>query len=127
MSLSKYASALSSNFRQVFVAGCLMSLLWSSSACGGGSSVSSNPNPTPVPGENASSAQIKMGDAPADRVTSFEITVGPITMTPSTGSVITVLSGTRRFSPGHSDDLFQLGNTIFEQCGYMSSHCLRCR
>ena len=29
-----------------------------------------------------------MGDAPAERVTSFEVTLGPITMTPSSGSAV---------------------------------------
>jgi Domain of unknown function (DUF5666) len=42
-----------------------------------------------------------MGDAPADRVISFEVSVGPITMTPSGGSPVTVLSMTRRIELSH--------------------------
>lgn len=70
--------------------------------CGGGSSSSSNPgqitNPPPT---QTTATQVKIGDAPADRVTSFEVTVGPITMTPSSGSPFTVLSGTRRLELTH--------------------------
>ncbi|HYU46516.1 MAG TPA: DUF5666 domain-containing protein [Terriglobales bacterium] len=42
-----------------------------------------------------------MGDAPADRVIVFEVTVGPISLTPSTGAAVTVLSGTRRVELTH--------------------------
>jgi len=69
-------------------------------ACGGSSSSPVNPgqgNPPP----RTSSAQIKIGDAPADRVLSFEVTVGPITMTPASRSAVTVLSATRRLEMAH--------------------------
>ncbi|HZQ70291.1 MAG TPA: DUF5666 domain-containing protein [Terriglobales bacterium] len=72
--------------------------------CGGGSSTPAAPgggNPNPVPTPSNTSAQIKMGDAPADRVISFEITVGPITLTPTSGSAVTALSGTRRLELSH--------------------------
>ena len=42
-----------------------------------------------------------MGDAPADRVVAFEVTVGPIAMTPTSGSAVTVLTGTRRLEMTH--------------------------
>jgi hypothetical protein len=42
-----------------------------------------------------------MGDAPADRVIGFEVTVGPITLTPTSGSAVTVLSATRRIELTH--------------------------
>ena len=67
-------------------------------ACGGSSSSTPNPGPGPTP---KSAAQVKMGDAPADRVLSFEVTVGPITMTPTSGSAVTVLSRTRRLELTH--------------------------
>jgi len=72
--------------------------------CGGGGSTpaapaAGNPNPNPTP--NNTSAQIKMGDAPADRVISFEVTVGPITLMPTSGSAVTALSGTRRLELSH--------------------------
>ena len=44
---------------------------------------------------------VNMGDAPADRVIGFEVTVGPITLTPTSGSAVTVLSATRRIELTH--------------------------
>ena len=44
---------------------------------------------------------VNMGDAPADRVIDFEVTVGPITLTPTSGSSVTVLSATRRIELTH--------------------------
>jgi hypothetical protein len=45
--------------------------------------------------------QVRLGDAPADRVIVFEVTVGPISLTPSSGAAVTVLSGTRRVELTH--------------------------
>lgn len=68
----------------------------SSSAAGnGGGGV------TPTTTTPTTATQIKIGDAPADRVVSFEVTVGPITLTPGSGSAVTVLSGTRRLELAH--------------------------
>lgn len=47
------------------------------------------------------STQIKIGDAPADRVLAFEVTVGPISFTPSSGTAVTVLSTTKRLELTH--------------------------
>jgi len=67
--------------------------------CGGSSS---SPNPPPGPGPTPQTAtQVKVGDAPADRVVTFEVTVGPISMTPTSGSAVTVLSGTQRVELSH--------------------------
>jgi len=64
--------------------------------CSGGSSMT-NPGPQGV----SATSQVRIGDAPADRVLSFEATVGPITLMPSSGSAVTVLSGTRRVELSH--------------------------
>lgn len=45
--------------------------------------------------------QLKIGDAPADRVVSLEVGVGPVTMTPSSGSAVIVLSGHSRIELTH--------------------------
>ena len=68
-------------------------------ACGGNSSKPS-PNPGPGPTPNTA-AQVKIGDAPANRVLSFQVTVGPVSLTPTSGSPVTVLSGTRRLELTH--------------------------
>jgi hypothetical protein len=57
---------------------------------------------TTAAGANSKSAtQVRIGDAPADRVVSFEISVGPITMTPAGGSAVTVLSSSRKVELAH--------------------------
>ncbi len=66
-----------------------------SSGCGSQMG-SGTPPPTPM-----SASQIKIGDAPADRVVSFEISAGPITMTPTSGAAVTVLSTSRRIELAH--------------------------
>lgn len=48
-----------------------------------------------------STVQFRIGDSPADRVLSFEITIGPITLTPDTGAAVTILSGTERVELSH--------------------------
>lgn len=55
-------------------------------------------NPTSA---QQSTVQFKMGDAPADRVLSFEVTVGPVTLTADTGATVTILSDTRRIELSH--------------------------
>ena len=50
---------------------------------GGGSGLTSNPTPTPGPGAN--SAQVRFGDAPADSVISFEVSVSALSLTPAGG------------------------------------------
>jgi hypothetical protein len=52
--------------------------------CGGGGSSASNPAAPPVPA-GSSAAQVRFGDAPADSVIAFEVTVGSLSLTPSAG------------------------------------------
>ena len=53
--------------------------------CGGGgnSAIGSGPTPTPAPG--ASSMQVRIGDAPADSVIAFEVSVSALSLTPAGG------------------------------------------
>jgi hypothetical protein len=68
---------------------------------GGGSSTPPGSNPGAPPPAGSSAVQLKVGDAPADRVVSFEVTAGPITMTPTSGADVTVMSATRRIELTH--------------------------
>jgi hypothetical protein len=77
----------------LFLGGLLLSAL----GCGGGSNAAAGGG-APL----TSATQLRMGDAPADRVIVFEVTVGPISLTPTTGSPVTVLSGTRRIELTHN-------------------------
>jgi hypothetical protein len=72
-------------------------LLALSIGCGGGSSTM----PPMVSPASASLMQVNIGDAPADRVVSFEATVGPITLNSASGTSVTLLSGTRRIEVSH--------------------------
>jgi len=65
--------------------------------CGGGSGSSAGT----IHSSAFNATQVRMGDAPADRVVSFEVTIGPVSLTPSGGSPTTVLSGTRRLELTH--------------------------
>ena len=90
-------------FKQRAVLTLAIGLTLAEIGCGGSSSSSNvgQPPPPPPPVAQTTATQVKIGDAPADRVTSFEVTVGPITMTPSSGTAVTVLSGTRRLELTH--------------------------
>jgi hypothetical protein len=79
-------------------------LMLIATACGGGGSSSapaSNPGGGNPPPASSSAVQVKVGDAPADRVVSFEVTAGPITMTPASGAAVTVMSTARRIELTH--------------------------
>ena len=93
----KLANGFCTQWRYLTLAALAM-LLAASIGCGGGGSSTMPPAVSPA---NASLMQVNIGDAPADRVVSFEATVGPITLNSSSGSSVTVLSGTRRIEVSH--------------------------
>ena len=72
----------------LFVAGVFILAV----GCGGGGSAATNPgtnpgptpSPTPAPA-NTGSTQVRFGDAPVDSITSFEVSVSALTLTPSGG------------------------------------------
>ena len=66
-------------FVSIFALAALIAL---ASGCGGGgSSIGANPTPTPAAGAN--SAQVRFGDAPADSVIAFEVSVSALSLTPA--------------------------------------------
>jgi hypothetical protein len=89
-------------FGEAFIFLIVVGVLLSAVGCGGGGS-------TPPGGggggggggASTTATQIKIGDAPADRVIAFEVTVGPITLTLSSGATVPVLSTTRRLELTH--------------------------
>jgi hypothetical protein len=85
-------------FRQLAFITLAIGLTLLAISCGGSSSAISGPGPDPTP---QTATQVKIGDAPADRVVSFEVSAGPITATPTSGNAVTVLSGTRRLELSH--------------------------
>jgi hypothetical protein len=79
------------------------------SGCGGGGSgLSSNPNPTPTPA-GANSAQVRFGDAPADSVISFEVSVSALSLTPAGGGapVSVTVPANNRIELTHASGKFE--------------------
>lgn len=82
--------------------------------CGGGSTSSTNPGPTPQPGAS-SNTQVRFGDAPADSVISFEVSVSSLSLTPSGGgaAVTVAVPANNRIELTHQSGKFEpfvLGN-----------------
>src|SRR5579871_4857217 len=68
----------------------LVAMIAFAAGCGGGGSTVAS-GPTPTPGAGTVSTQVRFGDAPADSVISFEVSVSSLTLTPAGGgSAITV-------------------------------------
>jgi hypothetical protein len=79
------------------------------SGCGGGgSSVASNPTPTPG-GVGANSAQVRFGDAPADSVIAFEVSVSSLSLTPAGGGtpVSVAVPANNRIELTHASGKFE--------------------
>lgn len=74
----------------------LIAVLLLATGCSGGGM-----NAGQITGVTPAATQLKIGDAPADRVVSFEVSVGPITLTPTSGSPVTVLTNPRRVELTH--------------------------
>ena len=75
---------------------------------GGGSGLTSNPNPTPTPA-GANSAQVRFGDAPADSVISFEVSVSALSLTPAGGGspVSVTVPANNRIELTHASGKFE--------------------
>lgn len=94
MSKRRFIVSLSVGLRLALLAGILPAILAGSTGCGGGSSMTTL-------GTRQPATQVRISDAPADRVVTFEVNVGPITVTPSGGAAFTVLAGTQRVELSH--------------------------
>ena len=92
--------------------------------CGGGSSSNPNPSPTPTPSPNTTVTQIRIGDAPADRVIAFELTIAsPVVLTPAGGgAAVNLIVGNNRIEFSHmSGKLEPLSVLSFPQGSYSSA------
>lgn len=83
-------------------------LLFAAGCGGGGSATAAGPTPTPAPA-NSATAQVRFGDAPADSVISFEVTVSALTLTPSGGgtAVAIPVGANNRIELSHSAGTFE--------------------
>ena len=76
---------------------------------GGGNGVASNPGPTPTPAPGTSAMQVRFGDAPADSVIAFEVSVSALSLTPAGGGApITVaVPANNRIELTHASGKFE--------------------
>jgi hypothetical protein len=113
--------------RSVFripVASAVLGLAVFFAGCGGSSNPAPNPTPTPTPTPSTSVTQIRIGDAPADRVIAFELTIAsPVVLTPSGGgSAVNLTVGTNRMEFSHmSGKMEPLSVVDFPQGSYSSA------
>src|ERR1044071_8909246 len=77
--------------------------------CGGGGSGVTSAGPTPTPGPGAASTQVRFGDAPADSVIAFEVSVSALSLTPAGGgSPVTVtVPANNRIELTHASGKFE--------------------
>ena len=89
----------------------LVAMLAVSVGCGGGgsSSVASGPTPTPTSPAGTTSTQVRFGDAPADSVIAFEVSVSSLSLTPAGGgSAVTVsVPANNRIELTHASGKFE--------------------
>lgn len=108
--------------RLVHLSAVLCALILAS-GCGGSSST--NPGPGPGPGPTPTTAtQIRIGDAPADRVIALELSIGsPIVLTPpGGGTAVNVTVGQNRLELSHMSGKFEaLGVLNVPQGSYSSA------
>jgi Domain of unknown function (DUF5666) len=74
---------------------------------GGGSPVASGPTPTPAAG--TTSTQVRFGDAPADSVIAFEVSVSSLSLTPAAGgsAVSVAVPANNRIELTHASGKFE--------------------
>src|SRR5262249_5142219 len=70
-------------------------------ACGGTNRSAQNTPSSPIRSASSTAVTVNIGDAPADRVVSFEITVNSITLTKSDNTTVSLLSAPRRVEVTH--------------------------
>ena len=77
--------------------------------CGGGSStVAGSPSPTPTPA-GTTSTQVRFGDAPADSVIAFEVSVSSLSLTPAAGGapIAVTVPANNRIELTHASGKFE--------------------
>src|ERR1051326_8667458 len=68
-----------------FFACMVVAALALATGCGGGGSALTSAGPTPTPAPGTTSTQLRFGDAPADSVIAFEVSVSALSLTPAAG------------------------------------------
>jgi hypothetical protein len=105
---NQHSQSLSPVIR-LFFACMVIAALALATGCGGGGSALNNPGPTPTPPPGTTSTQVRFGDAPADSVIAFEVSVSALSLTPAGGgSPITVsIPANNRIELTHASGKFE--------------------
>jgi Domain of unknown function (DUF5666) len=88
----------------------LVALIALAAGCGGGgSSVATGASPTPTPAAGTSSTQVRFGDAPADSVIAFEVSVSSLSLTPAAGGapIAVAVPAANRIELTHASGKFE--------------------
>jgi Domain of unknown function (DUF5666) len=107
MQTQSYRHSLSPVTRLLF-ASALLALLALAVGCGGGGS-SFTPGPTPTPPAGSTTTQVRFGDAPADSVIAFEVSVSALSLTPAAGGspVAVTIPANNRIELTHASGKFE--------------------
>jgi len=87
----------------------LVALIALAAGCGGGGgAVANNPSPTPSPA-GTTSTQVRFGDAPADSVIAFEVSVSSLSLTPAAGGapIAVTVPANNRIELTHASGKFE--------------------
>jgi len=86
----------------------LVALIALAAGCGGGGAVANNPGPTPTPA-GTTSTQVRFGDAPADSVIAFEVSVSSLSLTPAAGGapIAVTVPANNRIELTHASGKFE--------------------
>ena len=89
----------------------LVALIALAAGCGGGGSsiAAGSPSPTPTPAAGTSSTQVRFGDAPADSVIAFEVSVSSLSLTPAAGGspIAVAVPAANRIELTHASGKFE--------------------
>src|SRR6476659_9035296 len=107
MKTQNYKDSLNpvAKFTSIFALATLIAL---AAGCGGGgSTIASGPTPTPPAG--STSMQVRFGDAPADSVIAFEVSVSSLSLTPAGGGapIAVTVPASNRIELTHASGKFE--------------------
>lgn len=95
---------------RLFTASLAFAAIMLVTGCGGGGNSAIAPGgPTPTPAPGTTSAQVRLGDAPADSVIAFEVSVSALSLTPAGGgaAVNVVVPANNRIELTHASGKFE--------------------
>src|ERR1051326_1537274 len=93
-----------------FVLACMVvAALALAVGCGGGGNSLTNAGPTPTPAPGTTSKQGRFGDAPADSVIAFEVSVSALSLTPAGGGspIAVTVPANNRIELTHASGKFE--------------------